>query len=1049
MIVSRSAVATVLLGLVVFLAVGCGEDAEVSSDLAEAEPAVLARLAVAADSSADRSFFFTDKAGAYYYDALSGEQTDPAMGFIAGGFRLVDGWRWWLDADSVGVGPSEITGGVARPDYAARTYVQADSAGFLETLFRRIQGDDLAALTETITLADGALLVEVADSIGTVELTPTFSDRRAASDYTVQAQGDVLLVARANYAEPRAGSRRPVWLAVAGTDGTAATPSKQLTDGLGVRERGLGLGRVRFATPGAVAFASGNTPEAAAAAARQALGRRASLLAQRQQRLVSVLDGSTIRTEDEAFDRAFAWARLSLEALIEEDSTGFTLVSGIPGTELPRGRSTLTAFEGAFLATGDWERARQLLTRFGRSQQRDRRIDLFGRIPNEFIDGKPVYSTVDATPLWVAAVGDYLRATGDRGLITDNGAEFWTRTVYAVRGLDDIRTPDGFLRNAAGQTWVQPFDGRGRVARTNRAAEVQGRYYRAFRAMQPVARIMGQISGRPTSVAAYGDSARVLQQRFERAFVREDRVADVLQPNGQPDTRMRPSALFALRDFDLDAETERRILQRTAGTLAYPYGVSTLPQTDSLFYPYLNAPDFYEPGAARYDGTIWTWLSGPLVSLLVEEGAAGPAYEQTEALQHYLLDRGVVGAVSENVDAHPPQPSGEGEESALAEPALGGSPVQPWTLAEFVRNAYQDYAGIRYRGGNTVVLEPHLPEAWGTTEARFRLGDGSVVARMTQSASELTVGLKPSGRLPRGATVRVRAFGQVKVIPVAEARGDTLVVPLDSVAVTISADAVTLDGETVAADSSYTVADAAAWDGFAWVTPEIPDEYPVMREVKRARELDATQISHANPLSIPTLSRTDPDGDDWGTTATYTYPGLFPDGVLDISYVEITEDDSTTYFRVELANVVGQAALGYQPTLLALAFDTEEDGKVDAGRNSRYTFKKAGGFEYIVFVGNGLRIEDAQGRVLGEFEGVGDALFSVEDSAVTFSIPKFVLPDLGRGTNVTVLAGARAEGGGIGEFREVRERGDSNFGGGKINPGDPNVYDVLNARVER
>jgi hypothetical protein len=87
--------------------------------------------------------------------------------------------------------------------------------------------------------------------------------------------------------------------------------------------------------------------------------------------------------------------------------------------------------------------------------------------------------------------------------------------------------------------------------------------------------------------------------------------------------------------------------------------------------------------------------------------------------------------------------------------------------------------------------------------------------------------------------------------------------------------------------------------------------------------------------------------------------------------------------------------------------------------------------------------------VLGEFEGVGDALFSVDDLAVTFSIPKFVLPDLGRGTTVTVLTGARAEGGGVGAFREVRERGDSNFGGGKINPSNPNVYDVLTARVER
>jgi hypothetical protein len=31
----------------------------------------------------------------------------------------------------------------------------------------------------------------------------------------------------------------------------------------------------------------------------------------------------------------------------------------------------------------------------------------------------------------------------------------------------------------------------------------------------------------------------------------------------------------------------------------------------------------------------------------------------------------------------------------------------------------------------------------------------------------------------------------------------------------------------------------------------------------------------------------------------------------------------------------------------------------------------------------------------------------------------------------------------------VQERGDSNVGGGKINPRDPNIYDVVNARVSR
>jgi len=150
-----------------------------------------------------------------------------------------------------------------------------------------------------------------------------------------------------------------------------------------------------------------------------------------------------------------------------------------------------------------------------------------------------------------------------------------------------------------------------------------------------------------------------------------------------------------------------------------------------------------------------------------------------------------------------------------------------------------------------------------------------------------------------------------------------------------------------------------------------------------------------------------------------------------------------------MANLVSGDDLGFQPTLVALAFDTEEDGQTEVGRNSRYRFPSAAGYEYIVFVGEGLRIEDGRGRVLGEFTEVGDALFDVSESAITFSLPKFVLPALGRGTEVTILVGARDDGGGVGAFRSVQERGDSNIGGGKINPRDPNIYDVVNARVSR
>lgn len=1040
----RAALLSLALGLAALT--GCTDEAALPVGFADREPAALAELAVEARADASRSYFFADRSGTFFYDELAGAQTDPAMGYVAGDFRVVDGWRWWFYQDSVALGPQAVTGGIVRPDFAARSYVEPDTSGFFEGLLQRLQGFEPKTLTEVVSLAGGALYVEIPDSVGTLELIPTFSDRRVASDYQTEAQGNTLLVARGNYLEARAGSPRPVWLAVAAEDGVAVRQGEEITDGLGARERSVAVGRVRFETPGAVAFASGNTPEAAAANARRALAEREARQRRRAERLVAVLDEAWLRTEDDAFNHAFAWARLSLDALTREDSVSFDVLPGIPGTDLVPGRPMISTVS-ALLATGQWEDARKMLQTYARAQRRDSRIDYFGRVPNRFTaTGQPQYTTVEATPAWVAAVGDYLRTTGDRSIITDNGADFWTRTVYAVRGLyNETSTPDGYLRNQPGETWVRPFEGRGRAARTNRAAETQGQFYRALRAMQPIARIMGQLSGRPTSAQAYGDSAAALQRRFERDFVRDDAVADFLPPSGAPSAERRPSALLALRAFDLDPEAERRILRRTAADLAYAHGVSTRPQTDSLFHPYLRAADYYEPDAARFDGPVWTWLSGPLISALVEHGAPDRAYEQLAALQRLVLERGVVGAIAENVDAHPRRLDGE----ELAEPEVGGAPVQPWSLAEFVRTSVQDFAGVRYRGGRTVLLEPRLPEPWGETSVRFRLGDGAVRATMRQSASELAVSLVPEGALPRDGVVRVHAFGQVKAVPVTRMQGDTLAVPADSVALTITADQIRLGGETVQPDSSYTPPGGDFWADFAWAEPQIPERYPVMRAVERERQLEETQVSRTNPLATPILSRTDPDGDDWGTTATYTYPDGFPRGILDATYLEVAKDDSMTYVRIEFAALTNDDAFGYQPTFAALAFDTEEGGQREVGRNSLYRFAAGSGYEYIAFVGDALQVEDASGRVLGRFPNLGDALVSTDEAAIQFSLPRFVLPELPRGTNVTLLVGARSEGRDIGEFRRVVERGSAVAGGGKINPRDPNIYDVVNARVER
>ncbi|HLA64020.1 MAG TPA: glucodextranase DOMON-like domain-containing protein, partial [Rhodothermales bacterium] len=396
--------------------------------------------------------------------------------------------------------------------------------------------------------------------------------------------------------------------------------------------------------------------------------------------------------------------------------------------------------------------------------------------------------------------------------------------------------------------------------------------------------------------------------------------------------------------------------------------------------------------------------------------------------------------IPDNLDAHP-----HGDADA---PVAGGAPVQPWSLAELVRVAWEDLAGVHYRSGAEVVLEPHLPDSWDGLTTRIRLGGGWVGVRM-EGGGSLRVTLTPTGDLPAGATVHVRAHGVEAAVPVTVARGDTATAAAPEVTVVVSSDGAEIDGERAEPVARYEPLDGAAWDGFAWATPQSEGSYPVMQAAAAERQLTEAELIRDNVLAIPIITQTDPDGDDWGTTSTYTYPRGFPDHVLDATYLEVAEDDSTTYFRAQFAALAPDSVLGHGETFVAFAISTEEGGQRTVGRNAQYDLPQAGGYEFIVYVGDGLVVEDASGRVLAEVEPGRGSVFDVEGGALAFALPRRVLGQLPSRASVTLLVGARADENGIGEFLRVERAASRRSGGGKVDPSAPNVYDQVSGSVSR
>ncbi len=821
----------------------------------------------------------------------------------------------------------------------------------------------------------------------------------------------------------------PIWTAVAAREGAVRSTSAAADVPEGGRDAAFRLGEIAFATPGALVVATGPTPEAAAQAARAALADADALRERRSDRLASLVEGLGFQTEDATTDAAYRWAALSLDALLREDSSRVYLAAGLPGAEPASYPSAIWTL-GALLDIGQWERARDLLTTFGAAQRFDRRIDLLGRAPDLVPPGDdPVFATGDGTLLFLDAAGDYVRTTGDRRLVS-SGPNFWFKTVFALRGVYEPDSRNGnamdslgfaVARNRRG-TWLEADPERGGIARRGATAEAQGALYQALGTATQFARIMG-VSQR-SSARWYADTSRVLLRQFDRQFVRDGIVADVVTPAGAS-TEVRPGGLLALALLDgLPADARGAYARRLAEQLVFPYGVASLAQTDSLFHPYLDAPEFYTPEAARTGGAVWTWLAGPVATLMAETGGAAPAAELMENQERLLLDRGVIGAIPELVSGHP--------HSADTLPTVGGAPVQPWSLASYLRGVVEGLVGAEYQSADTLVVAPRLPEAWGQTSIRLRLGEGAVALTLAGSADGLTARVDPQGTLPEGATLVLEAAGRRVPVALADVQGDTLVVARAPFDVSISADGAEVEGEAV---ESAAVASAGAWDGFAFAEPELRDEYPVMRAIENRRELGPEQILRDNPRAGVALTQTDPDGDDWGATSTYTYPVGVAQGSLDATYLEIARDDSTTYFRAEFTDLPASPQ-----TFVAFAIDTEEDGADVVGRGANYRFPEERGYEYVVFVGDGLVVEDAAGREVGRLDG--RSVFDPDTGSLQFALPTFVLPTLPRGTRVTMLVGARAPGG-VGSFRAVADEASEETGGGRVDRRSSNVYDVI------
>ena len=349
------------------------------------------------------------------------------------------------------------------------------------------------------------------------------------------------------------------------------------------------------------------------------------------------------------------------------------------------GRDTFVSLPGLMLATGRFKEAKAVILDFTRYCKR-------GLIPNLIDDktGEPLYNTVDGTLWYINSILQYLKYTGDfefaRNLwpiLNDIIENHRIGTINGIR-VDS----DGLLAHGPQLTWMDavvndtPY-----TPRSGQAVEVQALWYNALRTLQ----LLAEKFGEKHIAQDYSSMAQKAKSSFNEKFwdSQKNCLYDVIDENGRPDLSIRPNQIIAgALDFTmLDKEKVNHVVDFVQQELLTHIGLRTLSPKDPRYQ------SKYEGGResrdkAYHSGTIWPWLSGPLITAYLKAKGYNDnnlKYASENFIMPLLTEqipRGGLGTISEIYDADPPH-------------IPRGCPAQAWSVAEPLRAYIEDILKVR------------------------------------------------------------------------------------------------------------------------------------------------------------------------------------------------------------------------------------------------------------------------------------------------------------------------------------------------------------------
>jgi glycogen debranching enzyme len=460
-----------------------------------------------------------------------------------------------------------------------------------------------------------------------------------------------------------------------------------------------------------------------------------------------------IVTPDAALNEDFSWAETSigqLQARAPDGEAG--LVAGYfasgdsarPGFGWFFGRDSLYTLY-AIDSYGDSALAKTELEFLMKRQRAD------GKVMHEYsqtageLDWKSLpyeYAAADATPLFLTAMLDYVRTSGDAAFLQshrDAVMNAWNfETTHDADG-------DGIYDNAQGTGWVESWP----PGMPKQEIYLALLDEQASRAMIDLATLLGF---EDISSAAKTRAVKI-HNTIEHEYFRagEDAYA-FSQNNGALDTTATIYPAIAWWNGGQGIDHPQASLRRWAShDFATDWGARDIAASDPLYDP-----------MSYHQGSVWPLFTGWASVAQYRSGNALAGYQS--AMQNADLTHAQdIGAVTELL-------SGD-----LFEPFGRSTSHQLWSSAMVITPILRGMFGIGVDAlKHEITVAPHLPADWNSAEVkRIHVGNSSADLSFRREGSELVISLHQ----PAGAKIHLAG---------ASGDGATLRLPLPAVEVAIS-----------------------------------------------------------------------------------------------------------------------------------------------------------------------------------------------------------------------------------------------------------------------